>query len=296
MSFKISLFATNALNYLICMYDECSIQDIKLTNPLFKTFLAFLLLCASMASSAQTLVMASTTSTEQSGLFQHLLPEFKKSTGIDVKVVALGTGQALDMGRRGDADILFVHDQVAEEKFVADGFGIKRFSVMYNDFVLIGPASDPAKVAGKEITLALKNLAAANAPFVSRGDKSGTHAAELRYWKNANLDNKGSGYKECGCGMGPALNIASSTDAFVLADRGTWLSFKNRGSMKILVEGDSRLFNQYGVIAVNPAKHPHVKVDVAQKFIDWVISPAGQAIIASYKIGGEQLFFPNAGK
>ena len=231
--------------------------------------------------------MASTTSTEQSGLFQHLLPEFKKSTGIDIKVVALGTGQAIDMGRRGDADILFVHDQVAEEKFVADGFGIKRFSVMYNDFVLIGPASDPAKVAGKEITLALKNLAAANAPFISRGDKSGTHAAELRYWKNANLDNKGSG---------PASNIASSTEAYVLADRGTWLSFKNRGSMKILVEGDSRLFNQYGVIAVNPAKHPHVKVDVAQKFIDWVISPAGQAIIASYKIGGEQLFFPNAGK
>ena len=267
-----------------------------MTNSQTKTFLAFLLLCLSIASYAQTLVMASTTSTEQSGLFQHLLPEFKKSTGIEVKVVALGTGQALDMGRRGDADILFVHDQVAEEKFVADGFGIKRFPVMYNDFVLIGPASDPAKVAGKEITSALKNLAAANAPFISRGDKSGTHAAELRYWKNANLDNKGSGYKECGCGMGPALNIASSTDAYVLADRGTWLSFKNRGSMKILVEGDSRLFNQYGVIAVNPAKQPHVKVDVAQKFIDWVISPTGQATIASYKISGEQLFFPNAGK
>ena len=262
----------------------------------FRTIAAYLLISTSMTCFAQNLVMASTTSTEQSGLFQHLLPEFKKSTGVDVKVVALGTGQALDMGRRGDADILFVHDQVAEEKFVADGFGIKRLPVMYNDFVLIGPANDPAKVAGKEIMNALKNLAAANASFISRGDKSGTHAAELRYWKNANLENKGTGYKECGCGMGPALNIASSTDSYVLADRGTWLSFKNRGSMKVLVEGDSRLFNQYGVIAVNPAKHPHVKVDVAQKFIDWVISPIGQSAIASYKIGGEQLFFPNAGK
>ena len=262
----------------------------------FRAITAYLLISASMTCFAQILVMASTTSTEQSGLFQHLLPEFKKSTGVDVKVVALGTGQALDMGRRGDADILFVHDQVAEEKFVADGFGIKRLPVMYNDFVLIGPANDPAKVAGKEIMNALKNLSAANASFISRGDKSGTHAAELRYWKNANLENKGTGYKECGCGMGPALNIASSTDSYVLADRGTWLSFKNRGSMKVLVEGDSRLFNQYGVIAVNPAKHPHVKVDVAQKFIDWVISPIGQSAIASYKIGGEQLFFPNAGK
>jgi len=262
----------------------------------FRTITAYLLISTSMTCFAQNLVMASTTSTEQSGLFQYILPEFKKGTGVDVKVVALGTGQALDMGRRGDADILFVHDQVAEEKFVADGFGIKRLPVMYNDFVLIGPANDPAKVAGKEIMNALKNLAAANASFISRGDKSGTHAAELRYWKNANLENKGTGYKECGCGMGPALNIASSTDSYVLADRGTWLSFKNRGSMKILVEGDSRLFNQYGVIAVNPAKHPHVKVDVAQKFIDWVISPIGQSAIASYKIGGEQLFFPNAGK
>ena len=265
-------------------------------KPFFRAITAYLLISTSMTCFAQNLVMASTTSTEQSGLFQHLLPEFKKSTGVDVKVVALGTGQALDMGRRGDADILFVHDQVAEEKFVADGFGIKRLPVMYNDFVLIGPTNDPAKVAGKEIMNALKNLAAANASFISRGDKSGTHAAELRYWKNANLENKGTGYKECGCGMGPALNIASSTDSYVLADRGTWLSFKNRGSMKVLVEGDSRLFNQYGVIAVNPAKHPHVKVDVAQKFIDWVISPIGQSAIASYKIGGEQLFFPNAGK
>ena len=255
-----------------------------------------LLVGLAVTSFAQSLVMASTTSTEQSGLFQHLLPDFKRSTGVDVKVIAVGTGQAIDMGRRGDADILFVHDQVAEEKFVADGFGTKRFPVMYNDFILIGPANDPAKVAGKEIMIALKNIAAANAGFVSRGDKSGTHAAELRYWKNANLENKGAGYKECGCGMGPALNIAASTDSYVLADRGTWLSFKNRGSMKILVEGDTRLFNQYGVIAVNPAKHSHVKADVAQKFIEWVISPAGQTSIASYKIGGEQLFFPNAGK
>jgi tungstate transport system substrate-binding protein len=268
----------------------------QIAKTLIRVLSAFLLLSAGVTCFAQTLVMASTTSTEQSGLFQHLLPEFKKSTGIEVKVVALGTGQALDMGRRGDADVLFVHDQIAEEKFVADGYGVKRFPVMYNDFVLLGPASDLAKVAGKEIMTALKNLAAVNASFISRGDKSGTHAAELRYWKNANIENKGAGYKECGCGMGPTLNIASSTDAYVLADRGTWLSFKNRGSMKILVEGDSRLFNQYGVIAVNPAKHPHVKVEVAQKFIDWVISPSGQSAIASYKIGGEQLFFPNAGK
>ena len=257
------------------------------------------LVCAVLATTsvwaqAQSIVMSSTTSTEQSGLFAHLLPAFKKVSGLDVKVVALGTGQALDMARRGDADVVFVHDQAAEDKFVADGFGIKRLPVMYNDFVLIGPANDPAKVAGKEIMTALRNLSVANAGFISRGDKSGTHAAELRYWKNANLENKGTGYKECGCGMGPALNIAASTDSYVLADRGTWLSFKNRGSMKILVEGDNRLFNQYGVIAVNPAKHPHVKVDVAQKFIDWVISPIGQATIASYKIGGEQLFFPNA--
>ena len=255
-----------------------------------------LLVGLAVTSFAQSLVMASTTSTEQSGLFQHLLPDFKRSTGVEVKVIAVGTGQAIDMGRRGDADILFVHDQVAEEKFVADGFGTKRFPVMYNDFILIGPANDPAKVACKEIMIALINIAAANAGFVSRGDKSGTHAAELRYWKNANLENKGAGYKECGCGMGPALNIAASTDSYVLADRGTWLSFKNRGSMKILVEGDTRLFNQYGVIAVNPAKHSHVKADVAQKFIEWVISPAGQTSIASYKIGGEQLCFPNAGK
>lgn len=250
-----------------------------------------------MAASAQNIVMASTTSTEQSGLFGHMLPEFKKATGLDVKVVALGTGQALDMGRRGDADVLFVHDQTAEEKFVTDGFGVKRLPVMYNDFVVVGPAADPAKAKGKDIVQTLKNLAAANAPFISRGDKSGTHAAELRFWKTAVQEaGKGSGYKECGCGMGPALNIAASSGAYALTDRATWLSFKNRADLVILVEGDSKLFNQYGVIAVNPAKHPHVKVADAQKFVDWVVSPAGQAVIASYKIGGEQLFFPNAGK
>ncbi len=245
---------------------------------------------------APSIVMASTTSTEQSGLFAHMLPAFKQASGIDIKVVALGTGQALDMGRRGDADVLFVHDQTAEEKFVADGFGVKRFAVMYNDFVLVGPANDPAKAKGKDIVAALQKLAAAQTAFISRGDKSGTHAAELRYWKQAGLDNKGSGYRECGCGMGPALNMAASTGAYVLTDRGTWLSFKNRQDLQALAEGDNRLFNQYGVLVVNADKHPHVKTDLAQKFVYWLISPAGQANIASYKIGGEALFFPNAGK
>jgi len=249
-----------------------------------------------LAQSTPSLVMASTTSTEQSGLFAHLLPAFKQATGIEAKVVALGTGQALDMGRRGDADVLFVHDQAAEEKFVADGFGVKRFPVMYNDFVLVGPASDPAKTRGKDIVSALQKVAAAQAPFISRGDKSGTHAAELRYWKQAGLDGKGAGYKECGCGMGPALNMGASIGAYVLTDRGTWLSFKNRQDLQILVEGDKQLFNQYGVMVVNPAKHPHVKADLAQKFVDWVISPAGQTNIASYKVGGETLFFPNANR
>ena len=246
---------------------------------------------------ADTIVMASTTSTEQSGLFSHLLPAFNKATGVEVKVVALGTGQAIDMGRRGDADVLFVHDQVAEEKVVAEGFAVKRFPVMYNDFVLIGPASDPAKTKGKDIVQALSKLSAANANFISRGDKSGTHAAELRFWKLTPApDAKGSGYKECGCGMGPALNIASSTGGYVMADRATWLSFKNRGDLQILVEGDNRLFNQYGVMVVNPAKHPHVKAALAQKFVDWVVSNEGQANIAAYKIEGQQLFFPNASK
>ena len=252
---------------------------------------------ASMNLQAQSIVVASTTSTEQSGLFAHLLPEFKKASGVDVKVVAQGTGQALDMGRRGDADVLFVHDQAAEEKIVVDGFAVKRFAVMYNDFVLVGPKADPAKTRGTDIVQALKKLSAASAAFISRGDKSGTHAAELRFWKMAGVpDSKGSGYKECGCGMGPALNIASSSGAYVLADRGTWLSFRNRGDLTVLVEGDTKLFNQYGVMLVNPVRHPHVKAADGQKFVDWLVSVPGQAVIAGYKIGGEQLFFPNAAR
>jgi tungstate transport system substrate-binding protein len=264
---------------------------------LVKVALVAAISVASLAVPAQTIVMSSTTSTEQSGLFPYLLPEFKKATGIDIKVVALGTGQALDMARRGDADVVFVHDQVAEEKFVAEGFGLKRLPVMYNDFVLIGPKADPIGTKGNDIVEALRKISAANGQFISRGDKSGTNAAELRFWKMADLaDKKGSGYKECGCGMGPALNIASSAGAYVLADRGTWLNFHNRADLAILVEGDKRLFNQYGVMVVNPAKHPHVKVKEAQQFVDWVVSPAGQSAIAGYKIGGEQLFFPNADK
>lgn len=246
---------------------------------------------------APFIVVASTTSTEQSGLFGHLLPAFKAASGISVRVVALGTGQALDTGRRGDADVVFVHDQAAEEKFVAEGFGVKRLPVMYNDFVLIGPKTDPAGVRGQDVSAALVKLASGAQRFISRGDKSGTHAAELRYWKAAGIDidaKKPAGYQACGCGMGPALNIASSTNAYVLADRGTWLNFKNRGELAILVEGDKRLFNQYGVIAVNPATFPHVKKDLAQTFVNWLVSPAGQGTIASYKIGGEPAFFPNA--
>lgn len=264
---------------------------------LLRSALATAILVATVSAQGQSIVVASTTSTEQSGLFAYLLPEFKKASGIEVKVVALGTGQAIDMGRRGDADVLFVHDQAAEEKVVAEGFAVKRFPVMYNDFVLIGPSSDPAKTKGNDIVEALRKLATGNVSFISRGDKSGTNAAELRFWKLAQLtDKKGAGYKECGCGMGPALNIASSSGAYVLADRGTWLNFKNRGDLAVLVEGDKRLFNQYGVMLVNPAKHPHVKAAEGQKFVDWLVSPAGQGVIASYKIGGEQLFFPNAGK
>lgn len=264
---------------------------------MLKFAMAAAMLFASVAATAQSIVVASTTSTEQSGLFAYLLPEFRKASGIEVKVVALGTGQAIDMGRRGDADVLFVHDQIAEEKVVADGFAVKRFPVMYNDFVLIGPAADSARTKGNDIVEALKKLSAGNVPFISRGDKSGTHAAELRFWKIAGLaDRKGNGYKECGCGMGPALNIASSSGAYVLADRGTWLNFKNRADLVVLVEGDKRLFNQYGVMLVNPAKHAHVKVAEGQKFVDWLISATGQNVIAGYKMGGEQLFFPNASK
>ena len=275
-------------------------NGLKVISRNFKSFKALVLVpwvLSATLSIAQTpsIVMASTTSTEQSGLFGHLLPEFKKATGIDVKVVAVGTGQAIDMGRRGDADLLFVHDQTAEEKVVAEGQVLRRYPVMYNDFILVGPAADPAGAKGKDIVEALKKLKAANADFVSRGDKSGTHAAELRYWKDAGVRTPDfSGYKACGCGMGPALNMAASTGAYVLADRGTWLSFKNRGDLTVLVEGDKRLFNQYGVMVVNPARHPQTKVLEAQKFVDWVISPAGQGVIASYKIDGQQLFFPNA--
>ena len=252
---------------------------------------------ASALAHAESMVMSSTTSTEQSGLFGYLLPKFKEASGIDIKVVALGTGQALDMARRGDADVVFVHDKVAEEKFIAEGYGIKRFEVMYNDFVLIGPKADSVGVKGNDIVAALSKIAATNASFVSRGDKSGTNAAELRFWKMADLsDKQGTGYKACGCGMGPALNMAASSGAYVLADRGTWLNFKNRADLAVLVEGDKRLFNQYGVMVVNPDKHPHVKQALAQKFVDWVTSPSGQGVIASYKIGGEQLFFPNAAR
>ena len=249
------------------------------------------------------IVMASTTSTEQSGLFAHLLPAFKRATGIEVRVVAQGTGQALDMGRRGDADILFVHDTQAEEKFVAEGHGLARRGVMYNDFVLVGPATDPAGARGNNITAAFAKLRSASAAFVSRGDKSGTHSAELRYWATADVpapEVKSPGasldYRACGCGMGPALNIASSLGGYVLADRGSWLSFKNRGPLAVLVEGDPRLFNPYGVIVVNPSKHPHTKTALAQAFADWVVAPDGQSTIANYRIGGEPLFFPSAGR
>ena len=258
-----------------------------------------LLTLSSAIAQDKTIVMASTTSTEQSGLFTHLLPRFKQATGIDVRVVAVGTGQALDMARRGDADVVFVHDTAAEEKFVADGFALKREAVMFNDFVLIGPAADPAKVAGNNMAEALRKLASTGAPFLSRGDKSGTHAAELRLWATAGLNPaapKLAHYKECGCGMGAALNMAASSNAYVLSDRGTWLSFKNRAGLAILVEGDKSLFNQYGVMVVNPAKHSHVKHALAQQFAAWLTSNVGQAAIAEYRIGGQALFFPNVAR
>jgi tungstate transport system substrate-binding protein len=246
------------------------------------------------------IVVASTTSTEQSGLFSALLPAFTQSSGISVRVVAQGTGQALATARRGDADVVFVHDPTAEERFVAEGYGLARREVMYNDFIVVGPRSDPAKIRGKRDVLgSLAAISAVGAPFLSRGDKSGTHAAELRYWKDAGVDpaqGKGAWYRETGSGMGPTLNTASSMNAYVLTDRGTWLNFRNRGQLETLVEGDQRLFNQYGVIVVNPARHPHTKVDLAQKFADWLVSPVGQKAIADYRIGGEQLFFPNAAR
>src|SRR5262245_17892442 len=259
-----------------------------------------LLLSVTAPASAQekSIVVASTTSTQDSGLFGHILPLFKAKSGIEVRVVAQGTGQALDTGRRGDADVLFVHAKAQEEKFVADGFGVRRYPVMYNDFVLIGPRSDPAGIKGmNDITSALQAIKAKTAPFISRGDRSGTHIAELDLWKAAGIDitkDKGPWYKEIGQGMGAALNTASASNAYVLADRGTWISFKNRGELDIVVQGDKRLFNQYGVMLVNPAKHPHVKKEIGQAFVDWLVSAAGQKAIADYKIEGQQLFFPNA--
>ena len=263
---------------------------------LLACLLALIAYLAAAAAEEKSITVASTTSTQDSGLFGHLLPLFKAKTGIDVKVVAQGTGQALDTARRGDADVVLVHARPQEEKFVAEGFGVKRHPVMYNDFIVVGPKSDPAGVKGNDVTAALEKIARHEAPFASRADKSGTHAAELRYWKAAGIDRpSGAWYRETGSGMGPTLNTASGMGAYALADRGTWLNFKNRGDLVILVEGDKRLFNQYGVILVNPAKHPHVKKAAGQKFIDWLVSPAGQKAIAGYKIGGEQLFFPNAG-
>jgi len=263
-----------------------------------KLFCMAILSIVSGAAGAQSITLASTTSTEQSGLFAYLLPLFKQASGVDVKVVAVGTGQALDIARRGDADALLVHDQAAEEKFVADGFGLRRHAVMYNDFVLIGPKSDPAGIGGgKDIVVALKKILQSRAAFASRGDNSGTHFAELQLWKAAGIDiakQKGPWYRDTGSGMGPTLNTASGMNAYALTDRGTWLSFKNRGNLVISVEGDKRLFNQYGVILVSPAKHPHVKKDLGQAFIDWIVSREGQDAIAAYKINGEQLFFPNA--
>lgn len=252
-----------------------------------------------LAYAQKSIVVSSTTSTEQSGLFSHILPPFEKKNGIQVRVVAVGTGQALEIGRRGDADVVFVHDKAAEDKFVAEGFADKRIEVMYNDFVLIGPKSDPAKVAGgKDIQAALKKIAESKSTFVSRGDKSGTHAAELRYWKGADITVSANlpWYKETGSGMGPALNTASGMNGYILSDRATWLTFKNRGDLAILVQGDPKLFNQYGVMLVSSAKHSNVKKAEGQAFIDWLISKEGQDMIASYKVGGEQLFFPNARK
>jgi tungstate transport system substrate-binding protein len=262
-------------------------------------FLLRALLAVTPAQAATPYItVASTTSTEQSGLFGHLLPAFTKLTGVEVRVVAVGTGQALKIGERGDCDVLFVHDKPSELKFVADGFGVGRREVMYNDFVLIGPSSDPAKVdGGHDVVAALRKIAAAKAPFVSRGDDSGTDKAEKRLWQEADIDIKpvsGTWYRDTGSGMGPTLNTAAAMNGYTLSDRGTWLSFRNRQALKIVVEGDKRLFNQYGVMLVNQARHPSVKQELGRRFIDWLVSPDGQATIAAYKINGQQLFFPNA--
>jgi tungstate transport system substrate-binding protein len=267
-------------------------------RALLSLALAFII-AGTASAQEKSIVVSSTTSTQDSGLFGHILPLFKTKTGIDVRVVSQGTGQALDTGRRGDADVVFVHAKPQEEKFLADGFSTKRYPVMYNDFILVGPKNDPAGILGsKDISAALKSIQAKGAAFISRGDKSGTNAAELALWKAAGLDiagaDRGPWYKEIGQGMGAALNMAFASNAYVLADRGTWLSFKNRGDLVIVVEGDKRLFNQYGVMLVNPAKHPHVKRELGQQFVDWLVSPEGQKAIADYKINGEQLFYPNA--
>ena len=259
---------------------------------------ALLGLASGALAQERFITVASTTSTEQSGLFGYLLPKFTEKTGVKVHVVALGTGQALDLARRGDADVVFVHDKAAEEKFLSEGWATKRYDVMYNDFIIVGPKSDPAKIAGgKDVLEALRKIDAAEAPFISRGDRSGTHAAELRYWRAAAIDinkDKGDWYREIGQGMGPTLNMASASNAYTLSDRGTWLSFKNRGELTIVVEGDKRLFNQYGVMPVNPAKYPQVKAADGRAFVDWLISKDGQSTIAGYKIDGQQLFFPDA--
>src|SRR5437879_3009615 len=269
-----------------------------LSRRLLLAICALVLASPAAAQGEKSIVVASTTSTQDSGLFGYLLPIFKQKTGIDVKVVAQGTGQALDTARRGDADVVFVHAKSAEEKFLAEGFGVKRFPVMYNDFILIGPARDPAGIKGsKDIVASLKAIKDKAAPFISRGDRSGTHIAEIALCKVAGIDiekDKGNWYKSIGHGMGAALNTASASNAYVLTDRGTWLSFKNRGDLVIAVEGDKRLFNQYGVMLVNPEKHPSVKKDLGQQLIDWLVSSEGQRAIADYKINGEQLFYPNA--
>jgi tungstate transport system substrate-binding protein len=252
---------------------------------------------APVLAQEQTIIVASTTSTQDSGLFSYLLPIAKEKTGVEVKVLAQGTGQALETARRGDADVVFVHARSAEEKFLAEGFGVKRYPVMYNDFVVIGPKDDPAGVKGRDVVAALQAIRTKGAPFISRGDRSGTHIAELALWKDVGIDitkDGGGWYKEIGQGMGAALNTASASNAYVLSDRGTWLAFKNRGDLAILVEGDKRLFNQYGVMLVNPAKHPTVKKEAGQRFIDWLVSPEGQNVIAGFKIEGQQLFYPNA--
>jgi tungstate transport system substrate-binding protein len=273
-------------------------MELSLRNSLNAALAALVLAAAPVALAQKFITVASTTSTEQSGLFKHLLPAFTKKTGIEVRVVALGTGQALDLARRGDADVVFVHAKAAELKFIAEGYGVKRQPVMYNDFVLIGPKSDPAGVSGgKDITEALKKIKSGSSPFVSRGDRSGTHMAEIALWKQSGIDiaaEKGPWYRDTGQGMGPALNSASSMNGYILSDRATWLAFKNRGDLAIVVEGDKRLFNQYGVILVNPEKHKTVKREMGQAFIDWIVSPEGQKAIADVKIGPDQLFFPNA--